>query len=159
MTRTPLGFETLAERLHERLGSEWARWLAQESGLSPSGIDYAREMIDQQAGDALQAVRDGWYRTAAAVADDLYVIEIRPDPIECDVWRPFQELCHLLDAADALLATLEGRRGAAELARAARHDIDLLPILADWCEDNDYPAAGSELRRLRCLLREAERRL
>jgi hypothetical protein len=157
MNRTPLGFVRLAEELHQRLRRAWRYWLHHESGVADVH-EYDEEEIDGQAVEALAAMRDGHYPEAARLADDLYLIEM-PNRVECSVWRPFQELCHVLDAADALLATLERHPAAVALARAGRQDIDVLSILADWCEDNQRPAAGAELRRLRSLLRDAERRL
>jgi len=160
MSRNPLGFVQLAERLHERLSRAWSSYLRYDITMAPPDREYGFENLDAQTAGALEAIRDGRFRDAGALVTDLDAVKVITDDgerEECWVWRPFQLLCYVLHDLDALLATLEGRKGSADLARAARDDIDLLPILADWCEDHARPAAGAELRRLRTLLREAER--
>jgi hypothetical protein len=41
----------------------------------------------------------------------------------------------------------------AQVARDCRADLGLLPVLADWCEDNGAPAAAAEARHLYGLVR------
>jgi hypothetical protein len=74
---------------------------------------------------------------------------------ECEVGivpeRALCEVCDLVVRIDALLFSLE--KPARALALACRDDLDLLPILADWCDDNGLPASSAELRHLHGLVR------
>jgi hypothetical protein len=66
-------------------------------------------------------------------------------------WRPLREACEVATRLDALLFSLE--KPARSLALACRDDLDSLPILADWCDDNGLPASAAELRHLYGLVR------
>jgi hypothetical protein len=74
---------------------------------------------------------------------------------ECDVslvsGRALCEVCDLAVRIDAMLFSLE--KSARSLALACRDDLDSLPVLADWCDDNGLPASAAELRHLYGLVR------
>jgi hypothetical protein len=61
-------------------------------------------------------------------------------------WRDFLDVVFLADEIDSLLAVLEADRQAAGLARACRDELDLLLILAEFCEDHAMPRAAEQAR-------------
>jgi hypothetical protein len=63
-------------------------------------------------------------------------------------WEGFQEACELAERIDAFLATLEGGGPGRQVARECRSDLDLLPVLADWCIDNGLPDSATLARQL-----------
>jgi hypothetical protein len=66
-------------------------------------------------------------------------------------WKRLCDACDLAARIDALLFSLE--KPARALALACRDDLDSLPVLADWCEDNGLPASAADLRHLHGLVR------
>jgi hypothetical protein len=71
-------------------------------------------------------------------------------------WQEFHSVCELADRVDHFLAAVECARMARELGRACRADLNLLPILADWFEDQGRPAVAQEARYLLALVIAAE---
>jgi hypothetical protein len=63
-------------------------------------------------------------------------------------WQMFADACAVAERIDDFLAVFERDRASTPLARACRHDLDTLPILADWCEENGLPLAAREARHL-----------
>ncbi|MGL4553874.1 MAG: hypothetical protein ACRC33_22170 [Gemmataceae bacterium] len=70
-------------------------------------------------------------------------------------WRPFHHAVRLAADLDTFLAVME--RHAPVLARACRDDLDLIGVLADWCEDAGLPHAAAETRYHAELVREWRR--
>jgi hypothetical protein len=68
--------------------------------------------------------------------------------LRCAVWKAFVEVREAAERIDYFLATLERGGAGAQLARDCRRDLDLLPVLSDWCVENDLPAAAAEARHL-----------
>src|SRR5262249_33422176 len=60
------------------------------------------------------------------------------------VWERFGEAGRLAADLDTFLFVLE--RHTPALARDCRADLDLLGVLADWCEDAGLPRAAAEAR-------------
>ncbi len=54
---------------------------------------------------------------------------------------------------DYFLAALEREGTTRQLARDCRDDLDLLLVLADWCQDAGLPRAATEARHLHGLVR------
>jgi hypothetical protein len=73
----------------------------------------------------------------------------------CPGWGTFTEVFELAAWVDSFLATLERGGPGKGLARGCREDLDGLPVLADWCEENGLPAAAAEARHLHRLVRQA----
>jgi hypothetical protein len=96
----------------------------------------------------------GWARNVA-FPYDLYVSEELWEDLaaldECPAWVAFSEVVEMAERIDALLAALESDRRTAPLARDCRDNVDLLLVLADWCQDNDRPRAAAEARHLHAL--------
>jgi hypothetical protein len=67
-------------------------------------------------------------------------------------WEAFLEACELAERIDAFLATLEQGGPGGQVARECRDDLDLLPVLADWCDDNGLPLSAAEARHLHRLI-------
>jgi hypothetical protein len=63
-------------------------------------------------------------------------------------WRDFHDAVVLAERIDSFLGTLEGGGPAAPLARDCRADLDLLLVLADWCQDAGQTRAAAEARHL-----------
>jgi hypothetical protein len=62
-------------------------------------------------------------------------------------WEEFDRVMQLADRIDSFLAGLECRHPLA-LARDCRNELDLLGVLADWCDDAGLPHAAAEARHL-----------
>lgn len=63
-----------------------------------------------------------------------------------EAWLDFLGVVLLADEIDSFLAALESDRRAAGLARACRDEVDLLLVLAEFCEDHAMPRAAEEAR-------------
>jgi hypothetical protein len=74
---------------------------------------------------------DEWWGVCSRLSDD-------PD------WIPFHQAVRLAADLDTFLFVME--RHAPVLARDCRDDLDLLGVLADWCEDAGLPHAAAEAR-------------
>jgi hypothetical protein len=61
-------------------------------------------------------------------------------------WFDFLEVVVLADQIDNFLATMEADRRAAGLAGECRGELDLLLILAEFCEDHAMPRAAEQAR-------------
>ena len=59
----------------------------------------------------------------------------------------------LAERVDNFLATVEREGTTRQLARDCRDNLDLLTVLADWCEDASLPWTASEARHLHRLVR------
>jgi hypothetical protein len=68
-------------------------------------------------------------------------------------WEPLVDLFTLAERIDYFLATLDQGPEAKGLVRACADDAGVLPILADWCDDNGKPQSAAEARHLHSLLR------
>ena len=79
-----------------------------------------------------------WFGLRDAEADD--------PPLT--LWNSIEQVTRL----DDFLFTLEGDRNSGPLARDCREDLALLNVLADWCEDHDWPIAAAEARHLWALV-------
>ncbi len=109
---------------------------------------------------AAAAAKQGDYRRARKLAElnDVYLppgAEYALDndiPLEeCPAWVAFREACELAEGIDCFLAAVG--RGAQEAALAAdcRACLDMLLVLADWCDDRGRPAAAAAARHLHAL--------
>jgi hypothetical protein len=73
--------------------------------------------------------------------------------VDCSWWQDIRRACELADRIDQFLASLAGNRLVAALAGDCRRDLSLLPVLADWCEENGRPTVAAEARHLHRLVR------
>jgi hypothetical protein len=133
------------------------------AGLSNDDAWDVQDAI-QLADEALAAAKEGEFEAAGRCAArsarcESRVMRVQAWRVFCDThspsidptWAPLHRACDLAARIDALLATLEP--SARPLALACRDDLDGLPVLADWCDDNGQPAAAAELRHLGGLVR------
>jgi hypothetical protein len=74
-----------------------------------------------------------------------------------DWWEAFQQACELVERVDGFLAALEQGGPGHQVARDCRGDLNLLPVLADWCDDNGRPASAAEARHLYRLIDSLDR--
>ncbi len=75
--------------------------------------------------------------------------ELSPD---CPEWGAFLYACETAERVDCFLACLERGPGG-PLARDCRRDLELLLVLADWCDENGRALAAAEARHLHGLVR------
>lgn len=68
-------------------------------------------------------------------------------------WRDFADGCDLADRIDNFLAASRGGKTQTALVEACRHDLNLLLVLADWCDENKLPMTAAEARHLHRLVR------
>jgi hypothetical protein len=66
----------------------------------------------------------------------------------CQPWTAFREVILLAQRIDSFMSALESDQLARPLVRDCRGNLDLLCVLADWCQDNDRPRAATEARPL-----------
>ena len=101
----------------------------------------------------LAAARAGDYRSALEMAGDVSTrVRLYDDLYDELTVAPLVEACELAELIDTFLAVLE-RQVPTPLVAGCRDDLDTLPILADWCEENGLPMAGREARHLHGLVR------
>jgi hypothetical protein len=63
-------------------------------------------------------------------------------------WAAFQEAVRLTERIDSFLAVMERGDPGAPLARDCRRELDLLCVLADWCQDAGRVQVAEEARHL-----------
>jgi hypothetical protein len=117
------------------------------------GVKMGDFVLDVEAAvsDLLLAAWRRDYATAWWIAeglDDSKTIAFVPG-----AWEPLVELCTLAQRIGYLLATLDQGPEAKGLVHACGDDAGMLPILADWCDDNGKPNSAIEARHLYSLLR------
>lgn len=78
-------------------------------------------------------------------------LDINPD------WVPFHDAVCLAERIDSFLVVMEADGPTRPLAHDCRGDLELLGVLADWCQDNDRAASASEARHLLSLVRSHRR--
>jgi hypothetical protein len=80
-------------------------------------------------------------------------LDLHPEQIEDLAWMAFHEAVCVAERIDSLLAVLEREGVSRQLARDCRGDLDLLPVLADYCTDAGLPRTAAEVRHLHGLVR------
>src|SRR5262245_18518120 len=90
---------------------------------------------------------EGDYWTLPPSMDTFDTLDDKPPTAE------LMEADEIAERIDCFLAALEREGTARQLARDCRADLDLLPVLADWCEDAGLPRASAEARHLHGLVR------
>jgi hypothetical protein len=99
--------------------------------------------------EVAQAAETAMFRAGSG---DYVAARLELAAISEPAWDLFWEACELAEELDNYLAVLEPQAPRA-LVAGCRDDLDTLPILADWCEENGLPMAGREARRLHDLVR------
>lgn len=169
MARTSQSLAGLVEAACERA----ANWLRAHEGR-----DLAESWRVRERRKARTALQDwgteltrlccmGEYRVASKVAGGGAGL-----PVDARIWwtpsslltslrvvrdkPPMQELTTVAlfaERIDYFLAALEREGTTRQLARDCRDDLDLLLVLADWCQDAGLPRAATEARHLHGLVR------
>jgi hypothetical protein len=122
------------------------RWLPGCSSVWDAEPKSASEIAD----DVLQLVHEDQFHWASKVSV-LYPTE-EAGPWEGEpAWHEFRDVVMLAERIDSFLCTLERGGPGAPLARDCRHHLDLLLVLADWCQDAGQPRAAAEARHLHSL--------
>jgi hypothetical protein len=159
--RPPLGlYDLLAGAAQRALtGGAILHWALQR-GDSPEEARDRQDVAAELAVSVLSCAAAGDYRTTWLLAalegdlpDDLWgYVE---DLDSCPAWVAFVDVAELAERIDSFLAVQERAGLGARLAKDCRADLDLLPVLADWCADGGQPAASAEARHLHGLVRAA----
>jgi hypothetical protein len=135
-------------------GDRIARWHVEERQWDHGRAVRAQNAAAEIAEEACRLCLGGQFRHACDIAYpyDLYVAEKLWSSLqwldECPHWAEFSEAVQLAERIDSFLAVLEGDRLGRGLAQDCRADLDLLGVLADWCQDNALPQAAAEARHL-----------
>jgi hypothetical protein len=66
-------------------------------------------------------------------------------------WVAFQEAVKLVERIDSFLAMMESSGSHVPLARDCRHELDLLCVLVDWCQDVGRVQVAEEAKHLYAL--------
>jgi hypothetical protein len=131
------------------------RWHIEVHEWAKDYAESAKEVAREIAAEACLLCQGGQFRRARKLvaARDAYIPDHLWDLLEwvpeCPTWAAFAGVVALAERIDSLLAALEPEAG--PLARDCRDDLDLLGVLADWCDDAGKARAAAEARHLRRL--------
>jgi hypothetical protein len=129
-------------------------WHVEAQGMGREDAGNCADAFAELAEEVLQQCRGGQYAWAEATAE-LANLEADPEWLErvywrgeCPAWVEFSRAVSLAARIDSFLAVLEREGTTRHLARDCRDDLDVLLVLADWCQDNGLSQAAAEARHL-----------
>jgi hypothetical protein len=133
---------------------EIVTWHVEAQGMGREEAGRCADAFQQLAELVLRGCRGGQFAWAEETAG-LANLEVDPDweerllrLDECPAWVEFSRAVDLAARIDSFLAVLEREGTTRHLARDCRDDLDVLLVLADWCQDNGLPQAAAEARHL-----------
>lgn len=131
-------------------------WYREAKGDTERDATASARMLVELGNELVDACRDGFVAGArAGVSPDRWHWRevFPPHTRECQPWLGFYEVLCLADDIDSFLTAHEGDTAARPLARDCRADLDLLGVLADFCQDNARPRSADDARHLREVVR------
>jgi hypothetical protein len=99
-------------------------------------------------GDYQRALKVCFLTDAYRVPDTGYYLDILA---KVPAWKAFHEAVTLAERIDSFLVVMECSGSSAPLARDCRHELDLLCVLADLCQDAGRLQVAEDARHLHAL--------
>lgn len=156
MIQTRRGLVSLVEAARDRALARRRieDWHIDTQGWDPALASVCRQAAAAIAGEVCRLCLGGQFKWAVNVAYpyDLFIPEELWEAVSaldgCPAWQEFCDAVALAERLDSFLTVLERDPHTHPLARDCRHDLELLCVLADWCDDHGRPAAAAEARHL-----------
>jgi hypothetical protein len=156
-----VGLVTFVERARDRALSRRhiQNWLIESNGFSPEWADEVRQTARDIADKVICLCWEGKFRSAVDYAAGEHFEPVRVNELawnaqylfEVPSWLALPEAVRLAERIDSFLAVLERGDPGALLARDCRQELDLLCVLADWCQDAGQLQVAEEARHLHAL--------